>query len=218
MITNESQETAKAYTSMSRWYDLFLFSEKKFGKRAIKILNPQPGEIILEIGFGTGYNLIKIAKVIGDSGKIYGIDISEGMLYKAMKRLKKQYIKNEELICADAMKLPYPNKQFDAVFMSFTLELFSENDIPRILNECKRVLKDSGRLCITSMAKTNKSNLMTKLYEWFHRKFQKYVDCRPIELKNILKENGFNISEFAEMKTWGLRIDIAQASLSEQMG
>jgi ubiquinone/menaquinone biosynthesis C-methylase UbiE len=210
------QNTAKAYTSMSRWYDLFLYSERKFNKRAIKILDPQPGENILEIGFGTGYNLVKIAGLIGDSGKVFGIDISEGMFNKAKRRFKKNDIQNAELVCDDALNLPFPEKKFDAVFMSFTLELFSEDDISSILKECRRVMKFPGRICITAMAKTSDPNLMTKIYDWFHRNIPKYVDCRPIELKKYLNETGFTISEFAEMKTWGLRIDIAQAKLSDQ--
>lgn len=218
MTTINRQETAKAYTSMSRWYDLFLFSEKKFGERAIKILNPKPGENILEIGFGTGCNLMKIAEFIGNSSKTFGIDISEGMFRKATKRLKNNKTENIELICADAVNLPFQENRFDAVFMSFTLELFSESDIIKLLHECKRVLKNPGRICITAMSKTDKSNLMTRLYEWFHRKFPKYVDCRPIELKNILQTNGFRISAFTEMKTWGLKIDIAQALLSDHKG
>lgn len=205
------ESTAKAYTSMSRWYDLFLFSEKKFGERAIKILSPKPGELILEIGFGTGYNLLKIAEIIGDTGKVSGIDISEGMFRKASKRLQRNHIKNTKIICSDATKLPFIEKQFDAVFMSFTLELFSDHDISQILCECKRVLKNNGRICITSIAQPEKKNAMVKLYEWFHRKFPKYVDCRPINLNDTLIENGFIISEFIIMKTWGLRISITLA-------
>lgn len=59
MNTNRRQETANAYTSMSNWYDIFLFSEKKISKRAVQLLDPRPGETILEIGYGTGYNILK---------------------------------------------------------------------------------------------------------------------------------------------------------------
>lgn len=207
------QETAIAYTSMSRWYDIFLFSEKNIGKKAVQLLDPKPGETILEIGYGTGYNILKIAGMIGETGKVFGIDISAGMYTKAQNRLKRNKITNSKIICGDAINLPYPGNSFDAVFMSFTLELFSEFEITAILNECKRVMKKTGRICIASMAKTEKSNLMLRFYEWLHRKFPKYVDCRPVDLKEIFRKSGFDEIKGIGINAIGLKIKIKTASL-----
>lgn len=210
---NAKQETADAYTSMSRWYDIFLFSEKRIGKKAIHILNAVPGENILEIGYGTGYNMSLMAGRTGDKGRIYGIDISDGMYRKTIKRLKRKKILNAEVICGNALNLPYADQSFDAVFMSFTLELFSDDEINVLMNECRRVLKETGRICVVSLAKSGKENLMVRFYERLHHVFPKYIDCRPVDLEDLLKQNGFITFESYPVKIMGLLIKIKTASL-----
>ena len=55
-----------------------------------------------------------------------------------------------DLRCGDAAQLPFETDFFDVVFMAFTLELFDTPEIPKVLSECKRVLKPAGSLMFTS--------------------------------------------------------------------
>ena len=65
--------------------------------------------------------------------------------------------------------------------MSFTLELFAADEIPLVLAACKWLLKDCGRIAIVSMAQSDKTSLMTRLYEWAHIHWESYVDCRRFQ-------------------------------------
>ena len=110
--------------------------------------------------------------------------------------------------CGDAVRLPYENNFFDAIFMSFTLELFDTAEIPIVLQECYRILRNGGRLCVVAMSKNEKTSVMTEFYEWLHKKFPKYFDCRPIYVQYALKELGFRNLDVTEMSMFGLPVEI----------
>lgn len=145
------------------------------------MLKARRGETILEIGFGTGHSLLTLAEPVGESGHIHGIDLSEEMLAIANSRIEPAGLsKRVALRCGDSTSLPFKADTLDAAFSSFTLELFDTPEIPLELNECWRVLKQQGRICIVSLSRYRKPNSMMRLYEWAHERFPYFIDCRPI--------------------------------------
>ncbi len=180
--------------------------EKKLRERGLELLDVQEGEIVLEIGFGTGCSLVEIAKRVGATGKACGIDVTPEMVELAEKRLEKEELAERvELHEGDAREMPYKNKRFDAVYMAAALELFDTPDIPRVLGEIKRVLKSAGRLGVISMPKEGHENsIILRIYEWIHRMFPRYASCRPIYVEDSVKDAGFDIIRTEEMKMAGI--------------
>lgn len=209
-VSRSKQEAKRLYDRISKFYDYLAGTfERKYAEMALERLSVQEGETVLEIGFGPGHCLQRIAQSVGDKGKAFGIDISLGMLEVTRKRLgRAQLITRVELCCGDATNLPYVNNVFDAVFMSFTLELFDTPEIPQVLEEVKRVLKPNGRLGVASMSKENGESMLLRLYEWAHTKWPKYIDCRPIYLERSLLDAGYRVLIKEKARLMGLPGDI----------
>jgi ubiquinone/menaquinone biosynthesis C-methylase UbiE len=209
-VRRSKADARTSYDRMSKWYEVLAgSSEKRFIDMGLEKIGAQEGEKILEIGFGTGYALEKLAQDVGESGKVYGIDISQGMLARTRERIRKKGLSGVvDLTCDDAEQLPYPDQFFDGIFMSFTLELFDTPEIPNVLRECRRVLREGGRLCVVAMAKTGKENLMTRLYAWAHEKMPAYVDCRPIIVRAVIESAGFHVDVRKDVTMWMLPVEI----------
>ena len=211
MITRE--QTRQNYDRMSRWYDLFAGSEKKFTETGLQILGVKAGERVLEIGFGTGNSLMSLAQQAGTAGLVVGVELSPGMIDVARKRIypfgHKQADGPEriaQMIQGDGTLLPFASNSFEAVFLSFTLELFSDAEIPVVLDECRRVLKRKGRLGVVSLAK--RDVLACRLYEWGHERWPVLFDCRPIYLRESLEAGGFRLQAAKVQTMWGLPVEI----------
>jgi demethylmenaquinone methyltransferase/2-methoxy-6-polyprenyl-1,4-benzoquinol methylase len=215
-LVARSKEKARAnYNRLSRWYDIIAGStEKKYRDIGLQKLAVQPGEQVLEIGFGTGHCILALAQTVGENGQVYGVDLSEGMLTITQDRLRQAGLLNRvDLRVGDAAELPFASGAFDGVFMSCTLELFDSPEIPVVLNQCYQVLKPGGRLVVVSLIK--KAGTAVKIYEWFHEKMPVAVDCRPIYAQADLTAAGFNIQEVAAMSMWGLPVEIILAQREE---
>jgi demethylmenaquinone methyltransferase/2-methoxy-6-polyprenyl-1,4-benzoquinol methylase len=212
---NARKQTQQNYDSMSRWYDLFAGSEKKFTEAGLQLLGVKGGERVLEIGFGTGHSLVTLMNQVGESGLVAGLELSSGMIEVTRKRMSpfrhKQAGGSErsaQMIQGDGTLLPFASGSFDAVFLSFTLELFSDEEMQILLDACHRVLKRKGRLGVVSLAK--RDVLACRLYEWGHERWPVLLDCRPIELRKSLETGGFRVQAMKVQMMWGLPVEIAR--------
>lgn len=154
-VSRSKEEARTYYDRLSGFYDwLSGIEERSLSIKTLNYLNVQGREKVLEIGFGTGYCLQRISMLVGHEGRACVIYISAGMAHKARKRLENLFPLNRvDLFLGDASRLPFESKAFDAVFSSFTIELFDTIEIPQVLGEIMRVLKPGGRLGIISLIK-----------------------------------------------------------------
>ena len=201
------------YDRISRFYDDIADAGEHAAREAGEdTLAVQPGERVLEIGFGTGNSLVSFAESVGESGSVDGLDISEGMRDVALEKLQRADVTNRvQLTIGDARELPYDSATFDAVFTSFTLELFPLVEIPRVLNEVMRVLKPSGRVGIVAMATVPPSeheSVLERTYIWMHQHFPHIVDCQPIDVERLVRDAGFEISHHDRMSIFTMPVSV----------
>jgi demethylmenaquinone methyltransferase/2-methoxy-6-polyprenyl-1,4-benzoquinol methylase len=203
-VLQSKEETKAFYNKIARVYDLLAErSEKPMREAGFRMLAARPGDRILEIGFGTGHHLARLARAVGPRGKVYGIDLAEKMVDAARDLLDKEGFGDvAELTCGDAEQLPYHSETMDAVVMNFTLELFDTPDIPRVLAECRRVLRHGGRITVVGISKEGKQRWVLRAFEWTHRHFPNLMDCRPIYVRRALESAGFRIAEATVDSMW----------------
>lgn len=201
------------YDHLSAFYDWIAeASEGGPRRRALQALAAAPGERVLEIGVGTGRALPALVRGVGPKGQALGIDKSAGMLRVAQRHVASR--KPGQVIAlqrGDARALPYSSERLDAIFMSFTLELFDAVDIPRVLQEARRVLRPGGRLCVVSLVEGKATTRRARLYQWFRRRWPRLIDCRPIPLRALLKEASFQLEATEATDVSGLPVRIVVA-------
>jgi demethylmenaquinone methyltransferase/2-methoxy-6-polyprenyl-1,4-benzoquinol methylase len=215
-VLQTKSETKAFYNKISKVYDFLADqSEEPVRREGLEKLNARPGEKALEIGPGTGHSLVALAQAVGPNGKVYGIDLSDEMLKITHENLEKAGLAaRAELICGDAEKLPFAAETLDTVFMSFTLELFDTPEIPKVLAECKRALRAGGRIVVVGVSQEGEGGVILQVFEWTHKHFPNFMDCRPIFVRNALEEAGFHI-ESVENRTMWVPVEIVLAVKSE---
>jgi ubiquinone/menaquinone biosynthesis C-methylase UbiE len=211
-VLQSKEETRHYYNKIAKVYDLLSEeAEKPMREAGIKKLAAKSGESILEIGFGTGHCLVEIARAVGPNGKVLGIDISDQMLALAQGLLAKEGVADRaELKCGDAEQLPFQTNSLDGIFFSFTLELFDTPELPKVLAECKRVLRPGGRIVVVAVSREGEHGIMLNLYEWTHRHFPNLMDCRPIYVRRALEAAGFTIRD-ADVESMWVPVEIVMA-------
>jgi ubiquinone/menaquinone biosynthesis C-methylase UbiE len=123
---------------------------------AFNLLSLKPSDRVLEIGFGGGYLLNRIAGVVTD-GLLCGIDRSPAMVAKAEKRYRKEIGAGKfDLRCASAEKLPFPPEYFTKVCS--VNSIFYWQDIRAGLREIYRVLISDGQVVLCFTSKTSLEN------------------------------------------------------------
>jgi ubiquinone/menaquinone biosynthesis C-methylase UbiE len=139
---------AKRYDRLSGLIPLFdylFFQPPGFRAKAVDRLELRPGQHVLEIGCGTGRNLPFLSGAVGPQGRVYGVDLSPGMLTRARELCQRNDWRNVELIEGDAAQYRAP-VPLDGVMFGL-----SYNTMPHhltVLREAWDQLRPGGRLVI----------------------------------------------------------------------
>ncbi|OAQ54263.1 hypothetical protein HTG_01625 [Natrinema mahii] len=110
------------------------------------VLEPRPGERLLEVGPGTGYYTRTVARAVAPSGTVHAIDVQSEMVEHLRTRTRADGDSNVEPVRGDARSLPYPDDAFDAAYLVLVLGEIPDQE--RALDELERVLKPGGRLVV----------------------------------------------------------------------
>ena len=171
------------------------------------------GDSVLDLGSGAGNDCFVARAIVGETGKVTGIDFTDAMLEKAQKNVAKLGFSNVEFIKGDIEKMPLADNQFDVIVSNCVLNLVP--DKTRAFSEIMRVLKPGGHFCVSDVV--TKGELPQKL----QKDAEMYVGCvsGAIDMDQyvgIIREQGFRNIEIHKQKDVQIPEDILKNYLNTQ--
>jgi SAM-dependent methyltransferase len=112
----------------------------------------KPGEIVLDLGSGAGFDAFLAAERVGKTGKVIGVDMTPEMVEKARMNGEKFKISNVEFRLGEIEKLPVPDNSVDVVLSNCVINL--SPDKSAVFKEIHRALKHGGRIIISDILRS----------------------------------------------------------------
>jgi len=165
----KKEQVADMFNNISKTYDflnhfLSLGIDIIWRKKAINELKANQPKLILDVATGTGDFAFEALSILKPE-KIIGVDISQGMLDIAKRKIAKRGLQSQfEVKLGDSEKLPFEAGQFDAVTVAYGVRNFE--DLQKGLNDIHRVLKPGGRAVILEFSKP-KAFPIKQLYNFY---------------------------------------------------
>ena len=107
------------------------------------------GDHVLDLGSGAGNDCFVARAIVGDTGKVTGLDMTESMILKARQNCAKLGYNNVEFVLGDIEQMPFEEKLFDVVISNCVLNLVPNKS--GAFSEINRVLRPGGRFCISDV-------------------------------------------------------------------
>lgn len=153
------------------------------------IASLQPGETVLDLGSGGGFDCFLAARAVGETGKVIGVDMTPEMVSKARENASKAGFKNIEFRLGEIEHLPVADKSVDVIISNCVINLSPEKH--KVFEDAFRVLKPGGRLAVSDVVAT------AELPQEVKNDLALYAGCMAgasliSEVEAMLKKSGFS--------------------------
>ncbi|ATW87894.1 methyltransferase family protein [Halohasta litchfieldiae] len=171
--------TQQFYTRWARLYDLVAVQTPGIGSirtAAVDLLDPQPGDTVVEMGCGSGANLSLLRDRVGPEGRVIGVDVSPGVLSVARKRVDRNGWTNVHIVRSDATQPPVDSADVDCLFASLVVAMF---DAPAgVVDDWAELVGPGGRLGLMDLARS--SHPRARVLNGLFRRFVTYANPRSV--------------------------------------
>ncbi|MEP0986231.1 class I SAM-dependent methyltransferase [Ekhidna sp.] len=183
MVVNDFDFVAPIYDRLSK----LVFGKSLIKAQAYHLKVIGDKDRVLILGGGTG----KLLEFIPKSGELDFVEMSHRMLDRAKR---KKFHRSINLIHTDFLEFN-TDKKYDVIICPFFLDCFEIQGLTKVIAKIRSQLKPDGKLIITDFERSNINSFILKIMLIFFKLFSKLETNRLLDIRAILKENGFNESE-----------------------
>ncbi len=171
------------------------------------------GDTVIDLGSGAGNDAFVAREIVGEGGRVYGLDFARAMLTKARANAKKLGFINVEFLKGDIEDMPFKDNLSDVIVSNCVLNLVPDKE--KAFNEIYRVMKPGGHFCVSDIV------LSGELPDELVKDAEMYAGCvagaiQKDEYLDIIKKAGFNNIQIKKEKEIILPDDILKNYLSEK--
>ena len=178
----------------------------------VALASLRPGEVVLDLGSGAGFDAFLAARAVGSAGRVIGVDMTEEMIAKARANAVKAGLPNVEFRLGTIEALPVDDASVDAIISNCVINL--SPDKPAVFREAFRVLRPGGRLMLSDLV------ALGELPASVRQSMAAYVGCvAGVSLKDeylaMLRMAGFDRVDVVGEKSAAAMLgvaDVTQAS------
>ena len=170
------------------------------------------GDTVVDLGSGAGNDVFVARSLVGEGGKVIGIDMTPEMIEKANKNKEKLGYNNVEFYLAELESTPLNKNSADVVVSNCVLNLSPEKE--KAFNEINRILKPGAHFCVSDIV------LKGKLPESLRKSAEMYAGCvsgavQEDEYLGIIKKTGFKNIEIKKSKSIDMPDEVLRECLNE---
>jgi len=167
------------------WLDRPEREKEENPEGALNAIGLRPGMVVADIGAGTGYMSLRMAKRVGPSGKVYANDIQPEMLRRLRQNADKAQLKNVETVLGSDDDPKLPAGQMDLVLLVDVYHEFSQPQ--KMLRKIRESLKPSGRLVLLEYRKEDPSIPIQTVHKMSVAEVKKELEAERFILSQVIE-------------------------------